>query len=201
MVLTLLFALGLLAADPLAPGDHQRQITVGESQRRYLVHVPPHANPGQPIPVVLVLHGAATNGRGMAHYTRLNGKPTRPASRWFIPTAPGTGGILLTWNSGGNCAACAKPARPTTWASSVRSSTTWARRHDVDPKRVFATGMSKGAMLCYRLAAELSDRIAAIAPAPAGPRAPNGAIETPGSGDPLPRHRRRVCPVRRRQGR
>jgi polyhydroxybutyrate depolymerase len=34
---------------------------------------------------------------------------------------------------------------------------------NVDPKRVFATGMSNGAMMCYRLAAELSDRIAAIA--------------------------------------
>ena len=35
---------------------------------------------------------------------------------------------------------------------------------NVDPKRVFATGMSNGGMMCYRLAAELSDRIAAIAP-------------------------------------
>jgi polyhydroxybutyrate depolymerase len=34
----------------------------------------------------------------------------------------------------------------------------------VDHKRVFATGMSNGAMMCYRLAAELSQRIAAIAP-------------------------------------
>ena len=35
---------------------------------------------------------------------------------------------------------------------------------NVDPKRVYATGMSNGGMMCYRLAAELSDRIAAIAP-------------------------------------
>jgi polyhydroxybutyrate depolymerase len=34
----------------------------------------------------------------------------------------------------------------------------------VDPKRVYACGMSNGGMMCYRLAAELSDRIAAIAP-------------------------------------
>ena len=34
----------------------------------------------------------------------------------------------------------------------------------VDERRVFATGISNGGMLCYRLAAELSDRIAAIAP-------------------------------------
>ena len=35
---------------------------------------------------------------------------------------------------------------------------------NVDPKRVYATGMSNGGMMCYRLAAELSGRIAAIAP-------------------------------------
>jgi polyhydroxybutyrate depolymerase len=31
-------------------------------------------------------------------------------------------------------------------------------------KRVYACGMSNGGMMCYRLAAELPDRIAAIAP-------------------------------------
>ena len=34
----------------------------------------------------------------------------------------------------------------------------------IDEKRVYACGMSNGGMMCYRLAAELSDRIAAIAP-------------------------------------
>ena len=31
----------------------------------------------------------------------------------------------------------------------------------VDEKRVYACGMSNGGMMCYRLAAELSERIAA----------------------------------------
>jgi polyhydroxybutyrate depolymerase len=34
----------------------------------------------------------------------------------------------------------------------------------VDPQRIYATGISNGAVMTYRLAAELSDRIAAIAP-------------------------------------
>lgn len=34
----------------------------------------------------------------------------------------------------------------------------------VDPKRIFATGISNGAMMSYRLACELSDKIAAVAP-------------------------------------
>jgi polyhydroxybutyrate depolymerase len=38
--------------------------------------------------------------------------------------------------------------------------------HDytVDPKRIFVTGISNGGMMSYRLACELADRIAAIAP-------------------------------------
>lgn len=43
-----------------------------------------------------------------------------------------------------------------------------ARIVNVDPQRVYATGYSNGAMMSYRLASELSDRIAAIAPV-AGP--------------------------------
>ena len=34
----------------------------------------------------------------------------------------------------------------------------------VDEKRIYACGMSNGGMMCYRLAAEMSDRITAIAP-------------------------------------
>src|SRR5262249_52791862 len=38
----------------------------------------------------------------------------------------------------------------------------------VDTKRIYATGMSNGAMITYRVASELADRIAAVAPV-AGP--------------------------------
>jgi polyhydroxybutyrate depolymerase len=39
-----------------------------------------------------------------------------------------------------------------------------AKVANIDSKRVFATGMSNGGIISYRLASELSDRIAAIAP-------------------------------------
>jgi polyhydroxybutyrate depolymerase len=37
-------------------------------------------------------------------------------------------------------------------------------RYCIDPKRVYATGMSNGGFLSHRLACEVSDRIAAVAP-------------------------------------
>ena len=46
---------------------------------------------------------------------------------------------------------------------------------NVDRRRVFATGMSNGAMMAYRVAAEMSDRIAAFAPFAGGKgRGPSG---------------------------
>lgn len=38
------------------------------------------------------------------------------------------------------------------------------QRFHADPQRIYVTGMSNGAIMAYRLAAELSDRIAAISP-------------------------------------
>ncbi len=57
----------------------------------------------------------------------------------------------------------------------------------VDEKRVYACGMSNGGMMCYRLAAELSDRIAAIAPV-AGTIAIEEQTEAARAGHPLSRH-------------
>ena len=71
-------------------------------QRSYLVHVPPQAEAGRPLPVVLMFHGALTNGQGMVRFTGLNGKADEAG---FIVVYPdGTGRLerMLTWN-GGNC--------------------------------------------------------------------------------------------------
>ena len=69
----------------------------------------------------------------------------------------------------------------------------------IDRQRIFATGMSNGAILTYRLASELSDRIAAIAPV-AGPMGTASALASAaGAGHSLSRQRRRICPFQGRQ--
>jgi len=49
---------------------------------------------------------------------------------------------------------------------------------NIDPSRVYCTGMSNGAQMCYRLAKQLSDRIAAIAIV-AGHRPADGIFPPP----------------------
>ena len=77
-----------------------------------------------------------------------------------------------------------------TWPSAGRARRPWQRAAKVDAKRVYATGMSNGGIMCYRLASEMSDRIAAIAPvagpmgtATCNPRRPVPVIHFHGTAD------------------
>lgn len=84
----------------------------------------------------------------------------------FVAVYPqGTGRLdgARTWN-GGNCCGHAMQQQVDDIAFTKALLDDLARVVNVDCKRVFATGMSNGAIFSYRLASELSDRIAAIAP-------------------------------------
>jgi polyhydroxybutyrate depolymerase len=149
-------------SDPLPPGDHLRALIIGGQKRSYLVHIPARHDPNQPAPIVLALHGAAMNGPMMAVFCGLN---VNSDEAGFIAVYPsGTGaGPFLVWNAGGFGGQQAV-GRVDDVAFISRVIDEVAKSVQVDTNRVYACGMSNGAMMCYRLAAELSDRIAAIAP-------------------------------------
>jgi polyhydroxybutyrate depolymerase len=102
------------------------------------------------------------NASMMQRFSGMNGKADEAG---FIAVYPnGTGaGPFLTFNSGGvEWELVKKQPNDVTFVSQLLDDL--ATVVSVDPKRIYATGMSNGGMMCYRLAAELSDRIAAIAP-------------------------------------
>lgn len=76
-------------------------------------------------------------------------------------------GFLGTWNAG-NCCGPAMRNGIDDVAFVARLLDRLEADFGVDPARVYATGISNGAMLSHRLACELSDRIAAIAPVAGG---------------------------------
>jgi polyhydroxybutyrate depolymerase len=131
---------------------------VGGQERTCLVHIPKGYDPKKPTPVVLALHGAAMNGPMMVWFSGLNKKSDEAG---FIVVYPsGTGiGPFCTWNAG---SFGGKTADDVAFIGKLLDDL--AAVVSVDEKRVFACGMSNGGMMCYRLAAELSERIAAIAP-------------------------------------
>ena len=158
----LLIALSAVAAEPLKPGDHSRTVTVGKLERTYLVHVPPKYDGAKAMPVVLVFHGGGSNPEQMEKYCGLDAKADEAG---FIAVYPAGSGHLsfLTWNAG-NCCGYAERNNvdDVAFVRALLDDLIAADR--IDEKRIYATGMSNGGIFCYRLADEMSDRIAAIAP-------------------------------------
>ena len=148
----------------LAPGDHRIALEHGGRQRSYIVHVPPAAREGRPLPVILNFHGGGGNAEGQQKYSRMDALAD---AEGFLAVYPdGTGrmsGRLLTWNAGTCCAYSAANNVDDVGFTLVLLTDLEARQ-PVDRRRVYATGLSNGAMMAWRLAVEASDRIAAIAP-------------------------------------
>lgn len=149
-------------SEPLGPGDHTRTIEMGQQKRSYLVHVPKEHDRKKPAPVVLALHGAGMNGSMMVWFSGLNKNSDKEGFVVVYPSGTGAG-QFLTWNAGGFKGKAAE-GRPDDVGFIGRLLDDLGTVVQVDEKRVYACGMSNGGMMCYRLAAELSDRIAAIAP-------------------------------------
>jgi polyhydroxybutyrate depolymerase len=138
--------------------DFARTLEHGGEARRYLLHIPEGLEvPEAGVPVVLVLHGLAQSAQGMAGFSGFNATADR--ERFVVAYPEGTGPALLrNWNEG----SAWKSADDVGFIARVIDDLGAVLK--VDPDRVYATGMSNGGMMCYRLASELSDRIAAIAP-------------------------------------
>ena len=150
----------LPAPAKLSPGTFRDSLSHDSRSRTFVVHVPPSYNPDTPTPVVLMFHGFPGSG---SEFENITGMDQNSDHEGFIVVYPdGFGTVRLrTWNAG----TCCGPAMESNiddvgFVSSLIDYL--STKANVDPKRVYAAGMSNGAMLCHRLGCELSARIAAI---------------------------------------
>jgi polyhydroxybutyrate depolymerase len=170
LVLKLLFAffcLSALTASPafaaLAPGDYEFALNHQNMRRSYLVHVPPQAAKGSALPLMVNFHGAGSNAEVVKAYTRMDRAADRDGYIVIYPNgSSGFEGRFLTWNSG-NCCGPAAMLQVDDVGFALAVLDDVAVRASVDTSRIYATGLSNGAMMAYRFAAEAADRIAAVA--------------------------------------
>ncbi len=153
------------AKPALTPGKAiTRSIKVGTLDRRSLVYIPRGYDASRPTPVVVVFHGGGGNPESMVAFSGLNDKADEAG---FIVVYPyGTGRLpnrLLTFN-GGNCCGYAMDNAIDDVGFTRAMLDDLASVANVDSNRVYATGMSNGGIMAYRVASELADRFAAIAP-------------------------------------
>ena len=152
----------------MGPGDYDRTIMSGGMERFYNVHVPSSYVSSRPTPVVLNFHGAGGNPQTQRTISRMNQSSERDGFIVVYPRGTGARGRLInphgyTWNAGSCCGWAMKNGIDDVGFTRDLLSDL-ERQVNVDRNRVFATGISNGAMMCFRLACELSNRIAAIAP-------------------------------------
>jgi polyhydroxybutyrate depolymerase len=148
-----------------APGDYRFSFVHDGITREYLVHVPTSYH-GTPTPVLIALHG----GGGDADYQADDSKYrliSKSDQAGFIAVFPNgysrfASGILATWNAGACCGKAQE--NKVDDVGFIREVIHRVERQaSVDSKRIFATGMSNGAMMSWRLACEAPE-IRAIAP-------------------------------------
>ena len=145
------------------------EVPVGGRPRTAVACVPAIAPPAAGWPLVLAFHGGQSHPEMMRRFSGLDELAAAGRAAVVYPAGSGSRESLLTWN-GGNCCgeALADGSDDVGFVRELLPAV--AARLPVDPRRIHATGMSNGAMMAYRVAAEMADVVASIAPV-AGPLA------------------------------
>jgi polyhydroxybutyrate depolymerase len=145
-------------ADPLAPGDHERMLEHDGQMRRFIVHVPEGHDAGAPAPLLVNMHGLLSNPEDQMQWSQMN-ESADP--RGWIGVYPA--GIANSWNAGTCCGdASASGVDDVGFLRAMVADVSGAVC--IDPKRIYATGMSNGGHMSFRLACEAADLFAAVGP-------------------------------------
>lgn len=152
----------------LSVGDHVIVVQHADRERAAIVHVPVRAPERRDIPVIINFHGGGGHGSNEQEYSLMDRLADR---QLFLAVYPnGTGRFskrLLTWNAGSCCGYAAIHQIDDIGFVRVLIDEI-AEVMPIDRRRIYATGLSNGAMMAHRLAAEAGDLIAAIAPIAGG---------------------------------
>jgi len=149
--------------------DHDFSFEYNGHKRTYSVHVPPSYNKQTPMPVVMVLHGGYGNAKYIKSQTWMSKTSDKYGFIAVYPEAqigsynPKAKLNYQHWNGGPRTDS--KKSQNVDDVGYISAMLDMLERdYSVDPKRIYATGISNGGTMAYRLACQLSERIAAIAP-------------------------------------
>ncbi|HEY9371214.1 alpha/beta hydrolase family esterase [Streptomyces sp.] len=139
------------------PGDQTVTMTWKGEQRVYAVHAPPGYTPSKQLPLVVVMHPYPADGAYAAELTGFNAKADKEG---FLVAYPN--GMDQAYNALICCGG--EDDVGFIGAMTKRLVDTWK----ADPRRIYATGISNGADMSFKLAVELPGTLAAIAPVSGG---------------------------------
>ncbi|WP_238019999.1 PHB depolymerase family esterase [Dactylosporangium sp. AC04546] len=133
------------------PGNHRIKVTVGDTEREYLLHVPERWKPSSAAPAVIALHYRPGNAQAMQKLTGFDARADRDTILVAYPE--GVGG---QFNAFGCCGMQDDVAFVKVVAAQLVAD--WK----ADPRRLFVAGVSNGGDLAFRAAVEASGTFAAV---------------------------------------
>ena len=135
------------------------QFMYGDSMRSYVVYEPELEQNENGWPLVIGLHGTSADGVIFMGVTNLVLKANKAK---FIAACPNglNYGRYTYFNAGGGYEELTHGTDDLGFISAVID--TMIKNYNIDTTRIYVMGYSNGSMMAYRLAAEISHRIAAI---------------------------------------
>ncbi len=148
--------------------DAIEEIQFDGRSRTFIVHFPKGYCDEKPVPLVLSFHGRHGQGKNQA---KLSGFDEVADRHGFIVVYPD--GVGKSWNAlHGTGEAEELGVDDVGFVGALID--TMMERYKIDPRRIYASGMSNGGVFAHRLGCEMSERFAAIASV-AGQMAPKMA--------------------------
>ena len=161
----------------------ETQFDVGGTSRRYLVSAPAQEEGADPLPVVVDFHGLAEGAEVHAEMTQLG---PMGVEEGFVTVLPHGTGAPVRWDTEPDAAANPDLAYVAAVLDRVEE------ERCIDTSRVYATGLSNGAMMSSLVACTMADRFAAVAPIaglmlpePCEPSRPVPVLTVHGTADPI----------------
>jgi polyhydroxybutyrate depolymerase len=140
--------------------DTSWTIMSGGMSRTVEVHIPKSYDPTKPTALVINFHGYTSNGMQQELIT---GMSTKADAENFVVLYPEGTGSPTSFNAG-SCCGTAASGNVDDIGFTRDIITTAGDKLCLDGKRVFVTGFSNGGFMSHRIACELADRVAAVAP-------------------------------------
>ncbi len=139
------------------PGDYTVQLSIDSITRTLSVYIPEaYITSSTAVPLVVVLHGAGGSGNEIESWS---GWSQLAETENFVVIYPD--GLNNVWNDGRLGDARITEVNDAAFINAAINFI--SDKLNIDQNRVYSTGFSMGGMLSYRLACQLTDRLAAIA--------------------------------------